>query len=112
METINWVEHEQKASYHSNKPNLVAYCLLEAMAEASEQKGIDLTELFTPFKPEALQVEFKVNGVDLSFTGCMDKIQKAISSIEEDVERTLKPKIMKQIISKLELDLYYSQDGE
>ena len=80
MEVINWIEQENKGRW--NNPNLVAWALIEAMSEKQVQSGIDIKEVFRPFEPQALNVEFKVNGVSLSFVSIMEKIQLHVEGIE------------------------------
>lgn len=95
MEVINWIEEENKGRW--NQPNLVAYALIEAMSE----KTADVDKVFAPFNPKALQVEFKVNGVDVSFVGVMNLIQKAIEGIEEDCKATLVIDAANKLIDEL-----------
>lgn len=97
MELIDWVEEESKGSW--NNPNLVAYALIEAM---SEKAGTEVDKVFSPFKPEALQVEFKVNGVELSFTGVMEKIQKAMDDVEEDCKKSLYKEVCQKVINDIQ----------
>lgn len=96
IESIDWIKEEESSSW--NNPNLVAYCLIEAM---SEKAGMDLNEVFEPLDPKALQVEFKVNGVSLSFKGCMQCIQKAIAEIEQDCRKELVTEAANALISEL-----------
>lgn len=96
METINWVEHEEKGNW--KRPNLVAYTLIEAMAEKA---GINLEEVFQPFDPKALNVELRVNGVDVPFVGVMDKIQKAIELLEQEVRSSIIKDAARELIEEL-----------
>ncbi len=100
MEVIDWVEHEEKDRW--NRTNLVSWALLEAMAEKQEQIGINIEELFAPFEPQALNVEFKVNGVSLSFVSVMEKIQSHVEGIEEDCRKTMIKDAAKDIIEHLQ----------
>nr|DAH57276.1 MAG TPA: hypothetical protein [Caudoviricetes sp.] len=100
MEVIDWVEHEEKDPW--NRTNLVSWALLEAMAEKQEQIGINIEELFAPFEPQALNVEFKVNGVSLSFVSVMEKIQSHVEGIEEDCRKTMIKDAAKDIIEHLQ----------
>lgn len=100
MEVINWIEQENKGRW--NNPNLVSWALLEAMAEKQEQIGINIEELFAPFEPQALNVEFKVNGVSLSFVSVMEKIQSHVEGIEEDCRKTMIKDAAKDIIEHLQ----------
>jgi len=100
MEVINWIEHEEKDRW--NRTNLVSWALLEAMAEKQEQIGINIEELFAPFEPQALNVEFKVNGVSLSFVSIMKKIQSHVEGIEEDCRKTMIKDAAKDIIEHLQ----------
>lgn len=84
METINWIEHEEKGSWE--RPNLVAYALIEAMCDVA---GTDVENTFSPFDSKALNVEFRVNGVELSFVGVMTRIQKAVETLEDDIRASI-----------------------
>lgn len=97
MEIINWVKEEEKGRF--DQPNLVAYALIEAMANHSD-KPVD--EVFTPFEPQALQVEFKVNGVEVSFKGVMEAIQQGVKEIEEDVKKTIIKDAAQGLIDQLQ----------
>ena len=96
IESIDWIKEEESGRW--NNPNLVAFCLIEAM---SEKAGMDLETVFAPFKPESLQVEFKVNGVSVSFKGCMQRIQKAIAEIEQDCRKSLITEAANALINEL-----------
>lgn len=96
VESIDWIKEEESGRW--NNPNLVAYCLIESM---SEKAGQDVEKVFAPFKPEALQVEFKINGVSVSFKGCMQRIQAAIAEIEQDCRKTLVTQAANALISEL-----------
>lgn len=96
METINWIEEESTDRW--NRPNLVAYALLEAMAEKAPN---DIDEVFKPFNPKALEVEFKVNGVEVSFVGVMKLIQKAVEGIEDNCKATLVIDAANRLINEL-----------
>ncbi len=85
MEIINWIKEESKGSF--NRPNLVAYALLEIMANHDPSKRVD--EVFKPFDPEALQVELKINGVDVSFKFALDLIQKHIETFEDTIRKAI-----------------------
>lgn len=100
MEIVNWLEHEEKDRW--NRTNLVAWALIEAMSEKQEQSGQDIKELFTPFEPQALQVEFKINGVEVSFVSLMDRIQAHIEGIEADCRATMVKDAAKDIIDHLQ----------
>lgn len=95
MEVVNWIEEENKGRW--NQPNLVAYALIEAMSE----KTLDVDKTFSPFDPKALQVEFKVNGVEVSFVGVMNLIQKAVEGIEDDCKSTLVVDAANKLIDEL-----------
>lgn len=97
MEIVNWQENEKKGSW--DKPNLCAWALVEAMAEKA---GDDIKRVFEPFKPEALEVEFKVNGVELSFVSIMDKIQSVVEGIEDDCRASMVKDAAKAIIEHLQ----------
>lgn len=97
METINWVEQEDSGSW--NRPNLVAYALLEVMAEKAE--GSDVTQVFEPFDPKALNVEFKVNRVDVSFVHAMTLIQNAVEKLEEDIKASTIKEAANKLIDEL-----------
>lgn len=96
MESINWIKEED--SGHWNHPNLVAYALIEAM---SEKAGHNIEEVFAPFEPQALQVEFKVNGVEVSFKGVMKRIQDAVEKIEDDCKATIVIDAANKLIDEL-----------
>lgn len=99
MEIVNWIEYEQKDRW--NQPNLVAYALIEAMSNHGNQ---DL-EAFTKdggFDSKALQVEFKVNGIEVSFVSVMEAIQKAVEEIESDCRKVMHREAAKDIMQLLE----------
>lgn len=96
IESIDWIKEEESSRW--NNPNLVAFCLIEAM---SDKAGLDINEVFEPFDPKALQVEFKVNGVSVSFKGCMQRIQAAIAEIEQDCRKTLVTEAANALILEL-----------
>ncbi len=100
MEVINWIEQENKGRW--NNPNLVAWALIEAMSEKQVESGVDIKELFEPFEPQALNVEFKVNGVSLSFVRIMEKIQSHVEGIEEGCRKTMIKDAAKDIIEHLQ----------
>lgn len=95
VEIINWIKEENKGRW--NRPNLVAYALIEAMSE----KSVDVDKTFAPFDSEAIQVEFKVNGVEVSFTGVMNLIQKAVEEVEDDCKATLVIDAANKLIDEL-----------
>lgn len=97
MEQINWIEHEEKGNW--KRPNLVAYALLEGMVAVS---GTNVEEVFAPFNSEALNVEFKVNGVEVSFVGVMNLIQKAVEDLEDEVRASIIKEAAQRLISELE----------
>lgn len=97
MEIINWVAQEDSGSW--NRPNLVAYALLEAMAQKGE--GEDITQIFEPFDPKALNVEFKVNGVEVSFVHAMTLIQNAVLKLEEDIKASIIKEAANKLIDEL-----------
>lgn len=99
MEIVNWFEHEEKSRW--NQPNLVAYALIEAMSAVNDG-SLTCFEKNGEFKPKALEVEFKVNGVAISFVGVMDSIQKAVESIESDCRKVMTKEAAQQIITHLE----------
>lgn len=96
MEIVNWIEYEKKGRW--NQPNLVAWALIEAMSHHGEQN----MSAFGEFDSKALQVEFKVNGVEVSFVGVMEAIQKAVEDIEADCKKVMHREAAKDIISLLE----------
>ncbi len=91
MEIINWIKEEEKGTHRS--PNLVAYCLIEAMSRVSTK----IDEVFVPFKPEALEVEFKVNGVNVPFTWFCTVIQEHLDQIEDDVKKNLRKETLEKV---------------
>lgn len=91
MEIIDWIIEEEKSTHRN--PNLVAYCLIEAMGRVSA----NIDEVFTPFKPEALEVEFKVNGVDVPFTWVCAVIQKHLDEIEHDIKKNLRKETLEKV---------------
>jgi len=95
METINWIEHEEKGSW--NRPNLVAYALLESMVSVSN----NISDTFTPFEPQALQVELTVNGKQVSFVRAMNLIQEGISRLESDIKKSLIKDAAQALIDEL-----------
>lgn len=98
MEIINWISEEEKGRW--DNPNLVAYSLIEAMSEKAPRG--DIKDVFAPFDPKALNVEFKVNGVEVSFVRVMGLIQSAISEIESDCKKACHKEAAKEIIQVLE----------
>ena len=98
MQTINWIEHEEKGTY--KRPNLVAYVLLEAMAKSLGEQ--DLKEYFAPFKPEALQVELTVNGKVVNFVHAMNLIQDAISDLEDEIRSGILKDAANRLIAELQ----------
>lgn len=96
MEIIDWIEYEQKDRW--NQPSLVAYALIEAMANHGEQN----MSAFGEFDAKALEVEFKVNGVEVSFVGVMEAIQKAVEEIEADCRKVMHREAAKDIMQLLE----------
>lgn len=97
MDIIDWVKEEESGRW--NQPNLVAYCLIEAM---SEKAGQDVEKVFAPFDPSALQVEFKINGVEVSFKSIMERIQNAIAEIENDCKKVLITDAANALINELQ----------
>lgn len=96
MEIVNWIEYEKKDRW--NQPNLVAYALIEAMANHGGQN----MEAFGEFDAQALQVEFKVNGVEVSFVGVMEAIQKSVEEIEADCKKVMHKEAARDIMQLLE----------
>lgn len=98
MEVINWQQEEEKGSW--SRPNLIAWALIEAMAAKSE--GSDVKKVFSPFDPKALEVEFKVNGVDVNFKSLCESIQKSIENLENEIRGSLIKDAALELISELE----------
>lgn len=96
MEIIDWVEHEEKGGW--NRPNLVAFALIEAM---SDKAGDDVEKVFTPFEPKALKVEFKINGVDVSFVHVMNIIQEHVYGLEDEIKKSIIKDAGEKLIEEL-----------
>lgn len=96
MEIINWIEEEGTGTF--SKPNLVAYSLIEAM---SRVQG-DIQEVFAPFNSEALQVEFKVNGVEVPFTWVCKAIQDSLDNLEEQAKLSVRKEALQKVQSQID----------
>lgn len=99
MEIIDWIEEDNKG-----RENLVAYCLIEAMGRKAGRDVI--TEVFEPFKPEALEVEFKINGVEVPFTWVCGIIQKHLDDIESEVKKKLRHDVLSKIQNEINNIMY------
>ena len=67
-QTIDWLEYDEKE-------HVISWTLLEAMSKA----GMDE---FEGFDSSALEVQLLVNGVEVSFIGCMELLQEQLKDIE------------------------------
>lgn len=101
MEIIDWVKHEEKGNW--SRPNLVSYVLIEAM---SAKAGTEVEQVFKPFNPQALQVEFKVNGVELSFLDVMQRIHGSLSNLEDECKKTVYKEVCEKVVNELNFKLY------
>jgi hypothetical protein len=106
MEIINWIKEDSKDSF--SRPNLVAYALLEVMANHDQSKRVD--EVFAPFEPEAIQVELKINGVEVSFKFALALIQQHIDTLEDDIRTSLITGAAQALISELETKIHQQED--
>lgn len=106
MEIIDWINEEEKGSW--DRPNLVAWALIEAMSEKSTDVDKVFKEEDKPFNPKALEVEFKVNGVEVSFKHVAGLLDKHISQLETEIKNSM----IKDTAQKLINDLQEKVDSD
>ena len=97
MDTINWREQEDAGSWQ--RPNLVAFALIECMADKA---GMDVKGVFAPFDPEALVVEFRINGIEVSFLAAMERIQNAVAELESEIKKSILREAAEKLIGELQ----------
>lgn len=108
MEIINWIKEDESGVW--DRPNLVAWALVEAMSEGLEKR--DIREVFAPFDSTALEVEFKVNGVEVSFKSLCGKIQKEITGLEDQIRSSIIKDAAQRLIEELEGKIHSWGRGE
>lgn len=88
MAFIDWIEED-------NRNSLCAFVIIECMSKVGIEK-------FGKFDSSNINVEMKINGIDVDFKQCMDYIDSQIDDFKERVKDDVYDSVKNELISKLE----------
>jgi len=88
MAFIDWIKEEDRGS-------LCAFVILECMSKVGIEK-------FGNFDSSKLEVEMKINGIDVDFKQCMDYIDSQIDDFKARVKDEVQDDVKRDLIFKLE----------
>ena len=108
MQVVNWHEHEKKRM-SSPCGDMVAYAMLHALVEyekAQKRKGlpvaptVDIKENGGKWDSTRVEVEFKMNGVDMDFEEFMDCLDKGCDvAVERKASELLEERLTGAVAS-------------
>lgn len=78
IEVVDWLEYDKKE-------HVIAWFLLEAMSKVGIDKFIEKPDNdgLSKFDSSKITVDFKINGVRVSFVDTMEFLQSQLTAIEE-----------------------------